>query len=143
MLTQLADSDAWVDFTQGLDARLLTKENIKLIDRIKIKNVHFAWDFIKDEMVVLRGLNFWMEHSKTKSHGRNGGVYVLANFDSTHEEDLYRVEKLKAMNFDPYVMIYDKPKAPKETKWLQRYTNNKIIFWSMDWNEYLKVGRRL
>lgn len=143
LLMQLAESGSWVDFTQGLDARLLTKENIELIDRIKIKNIHFAWDFIKDEKVVLRGLNFWIEHSKTKSHGRNGGVYVLANFDSTHEEDLYRVEKLKAMNFDPYVMIYDKPKAPKETKWLQRYTNNKIIFWSMDWNEYLKVGRRL
>jgi len=41
------------------------------------------------------------------------------------------------------VMVYNKPKAPKKTKWLQRYTNNKIIFRSMDWEDYLKVGRHL
>lgn len=72
-----------------------------------------------------------------------GGVYVLTNFNTTHEEDLYRVETLKDMNFDPYVMIFNKPTAPNKTKWLQRYTNNKIIFWSMNWEEYLRVGRHL
>lgn len=32
------------------------------------------------------------------------------------------------MNYDPYVMIYDKPNAPKKIKDLQRWCNNKIIF---------------
>ena len=72
-----------------------------------------------------------------------GGVYVLTNFNTTHEQDLFRVEKLKELGFDPFVMVYNKPKAPKKTKWLQRYTNNKIIFRSKDWEEYLEVGRHL
>lgn len=67
-------------------------------------------------------------------------MYVLTNYDTTHEEDLYRVEKLKSMDYDPYVMIYNKPSAPKETRDLQRYANNKIIFWSTTWEEYKRPG---
>lgn len=32
------------------------------------------------------------------------------------------------MGYDPYVMIYDKPNAPQEVRYLQRWCNNKIIF---------------
>lgn len=141
LLMQLVDCGAWVNFSQGLDARLLTKESIELIDRIKVKNIHFAWDFMKDERAVIDGLNLWLRHSNTKSSGRNGGVYVLTNFNTTQEEDLYRVEILKEMNFDPYVMIYNKPTAPKITRHLQRYANNKFIFWATTWEEYLKARR--
>ena len=28
----------------------------------------------------------------------------------------------------PYIMIYDKPNAPREIRWLQRWVNNKAIF---------------
>lgn len=80
-------------------------------------------------------------YSTKKDHVRRGGVYVLTNFDTTHEEDVYRVEVLKKMNFDPYVMIFNKPKAPKETRWLQRYANNKVIFWSTTWEDY-KHGKQ-
>lgn len=139
LLMELGDSGASVDFTQGLDARLLTKDNIELINRIKLKNIHFAWDFMDAEDKVLQGLTLWGGSAKHHPSGRNGGVYVLTNFNTTHEEDLYRVETLKQMNFDPYVMIYDKPTAPKQTKHLQRYANNKIIFWSTTWEEYLKT----
>lgn len=55
LLTQLADSGASVDFTQGLDARLLTKENIELINRVNVKRIHFAWDFMKAEKEVVGG----------------------------------------------------------------------------------------
>lgn len=143
LLMQLVDCGAWVNFNQGLDIRLLTKENIELIDKIKVKNIHFAWDFMEQSEQVLQGIELWKKNAKTRSHGRLGGVYVLTNFNTTHEQDLFRVEKLKEMGFDPFVMVYNKPKAPKKTKWLQRYTNNKIIFRSMDWEEYLEVGRHL
>ena len=143
LLMQLVDCGAWVNFNQGLDARLLTKESIELINHVKVKNIHFAWDFMKDERAVLDGLKRWVKHSAIKPHGRHGGVYVLTNYNTTHEEDMYRVETLKEMGFDPYVMVYDKPTAPKETKWFQRYVNNKIMFRSMSWKEFLEVGRHL
>lgn len=139
LLMELGDYGASVDFNQGLDARLLTKDNIELINRIKLKNIHFAWDFMEQEDEVMRGLELWMKHGKgNQTNAKHGGVYVLTNFDTEHKEDVYRVEKLKSMNFDPYVMIYNKPFAPKETKRLQRYTNSKIIFRSTTWEEYKK-----
>lgn len=67
---------------------------------------------------------------------------MLTNFDTSHDEDLYRVELLKSMGFDPYVMVYDKPSAPRETRLLQRYANNKKIIYSMSWEEYMKWGKK-
>ena len=55
-------------------------------------------------------------------------VYVLTNFNSTHEQDLERVYRLRDIGYDPFVMVYEKWNAPKETRRLQRWCNNKIIF---------------
>lgn len=142
LLEQLADSKAFVNFNQGLDARLLTRENIDLISYIKVKEIHFAWDFMKQEKQVINGLKLWGEYYKRKLHGHLGMVYVLTNYDTTHEEDVYRVEMLRSLDFDPYIMIYNKPTAPKETRWLQRYVNNKILFRSMEWIEYCNLSKK-
>ena len=44
ILGQLIDSKSWVDFSQGVDIRLMTEEKAEMIKRIKTKNIHFAWD---------------------------------------------------------------------------------------------------
>ncbi len=44
LLEQLAESGAWVDFTQGLDIRLINENNVALLNKIKCKMLHFAWD---------------------------------------------------------------------------------------------------
>ena len=128
LLGQLASSGAWVDINQGLDARLLTTANIEAIKRLKIKEIHFAWDLMKNSDRIVYGLNLWKRYGKKNSHGKWGSVYVLTNFDTTMEENLYRVYKLQDMGFDPYVMIYDKPNAPREIRLLQRWCNNRLIF---------------
>lgn len=132
LLGQLADSGAWVDINQGLDARLLTPQNIEVIKRLKIKEIHFAWDLMKNSKRVIHGLNQWKRFGKKNKHGSWGTVYVLTNFDTTMSENLYRIYMLKDMGFDPYVMIYDKPNAPREVRLLQRWCNNKIIFKSTE-----------
>ena len=128
LLGQLADSGAWVDINQGLDARLLTAENIEAIKRIRIKEIHFAWDLMKNSKRIVHGLNLWKRYGKRNRHGKWGTVYVLTNFNTTMAENLYRIYKLRDMGFDPYVMVYDKPHAPKEVRHLQRWCNNRIIF---------------
>lgn len=128
LLKQLADSGAWVDITQGLDCRMLTKENISAINRLKVKEIHFAWDSMNSSEKVLEGLELYRENAKHKPHGQYGTVYCLTNFDTTMEEDLHRIYTLRDMGYDPYVMIYDKPHAPAETKRLQRWCNNRVIF---------------
>lgn len=44
LLFQLIASRALVDFTQGLDIRLITPEKAELLNRVKTKMLHFAWD---------------------------------------------------------------------------------------------------
>ena len=140
LLVQLANSRAKVDINQGLDARLLTKENIAIIKQIRLKEIHFAWDLMKNSEAVLDGLRLWMKHGKKVAHGSWGTVYVLVNFDTTMEENLYRIETLDAMGFDPFVMAYDKPNAPKEIRQLQRWCSNKRIFKTCNFREYLGGG---
>lgn len=130
LLGQLADSGAWVDINQGADARLLTEDNIAALNRVKLKMIHFAWDMMEQSGAVLRGLGLYAKHGVLDERRRR--VYVLTNFNTTIQEDLYRVYKLREMQFDPYVMIYDKPNAPKETKRLQRWVNNKRIWRSCE-----------
>ena len=124
LLEQLIESKAWVDVNQGFDCRLLTTENIDAINRLKLKNIHFAWDYMHEPPRVLAGLHLYKYYAKHKPHGSYGTVYTLVNYDTTMEENLYRIYTLIDMGFDPYVMIYDKPHASKETKRLQRWCNS-------------------
>ena len=128
LILQLAESGAWVDFTQGLDARLLTAENIQGIKEIKLQEIHFAWDCMAESDAVLHGLKLYEKNGRKNRHGKYGSVYVLTNYDTTMEENLYRIYTLRDMGFDPYVMIYDKPHAPREIRLLQRWCNNRLIF---------------
>lgn len=126
LLQQLKDSGAWIDFTQGLDARLLSNKNIDLIKGLKLKIVHFAWDKASDEKFIVPKLKMFKE--ETGIDKRKATVYVLTNFNTSHEEDLYRIYTLRDLGYHPYVMIYDKYNAPKRTRLLQRWVNNRIIF---------------
>lgn len=130
LLGQLADSGAWVDINQGADARLLTEDNIAALNRIKLKMIHFAWDMMEQSEAVLKGLELYAKYGVLDERKRR--VYVLTNYNTSMEENLYRVYKLREMQFDPYVMIYDKPNAPKVIKKLQRWCNNKFIWRSCE-----------
>lgn len=128
LLDQLADSKAWVDINQGLDCRLLTEKNIGAINQLKLREIHFAWDYMKESQSVLRGLELYAGLANRKPHGQYGTVFCLTNYDTTMEENLYRIYTLRDMGYNPYVMIYDKPHAPREVRLLQRWCNNRLIF---------------
>lgn len=124
LFKQYVDTKAKIDFTQGLDIRLLTDEDVADINRMRIGTIHFAWDNAKQD---LKPRFEWF----AKNFRRNsnlGTVYCLTNFNSTLDEDLYRIYTLHDLGYDPYVMIYNKPSAPREIRRLQRWCNNKRIF---------------
>lgn len=127
LLEQLVDSGAWVDFTQGLDVRMVTQQNADALNRIKTKRLHFAWDNPRDDLADKFAEVGELLQIKDR---RRRAVYVLTNYWSTLDEDLYRIYTLRDLGFDPYVMIYDKPHAPQEIRHLQRWCNNRIIFGS-------------
>lgn len=138
LLGQLIRSKACVDFNQGLDIRLTNEENIALLNEVKVKEIHFAWDNAEDDLKPY--FERYKALAKHKPHGHYGTVYCLTNFGSTMEENLYRIYTLRDLGYDPYVMIYDKPNAPKEIKDLQRWVNSKFIFRSCEKFEDYKKG---
>jgi len=139
LLKQLSETNSTVNPSQGLDCRLLTEDNIYWLNQIKIKTMRFAWDYMREEMSVIKGLELYNKYGKIREK-RNKVVYVLVNYDTTMEENLYRIYKLRDMGYAPYVMIYNKPSASKEIKRLQRWTNNRYIFWSCEkFEDYMKI----
>lgn len=125
ILEELAKTKAIIDFNQGIDRRLTNEENIKLLNKLRLRTIHMAWDNPKDDLV-----NYFKDFSKYYKHKSASAkiVYVLTNHDSTYEEDLYRIYKLRELEYDPYVMIYDKPNAPDIIKKIQRWVNNRFIW---------------
>lgn len=128
LLRQYRETGALIDFTQGLDIRLLNDDDIADLHAMRLKNVHFAWDDPADDLA--EKFEWYAKVGKKNKHGRYGTVYCLTNFNSTMDENLHRIYTLRDLGYDPYVMIYNKPNAPAEVKRLQRWVNNKIIFGS-------------
>lgn len=124
LMRQYINTKAILDFTQGLDIRLLNDADIADINQMRLRTLHFAWDNPKDNLEPKFKAFAKQFRRKTKI----GMVYCLTNYNSTMEENLYRIYTLRDLGYDPYVMIYDKPNAPKEIRRLQRWCNNKIIF---------------
>lgn len=132
LLKQLADSGACVDFSQGFDARFITEEVAKALAKVKTFNEHFAFDYMKNEERIIQGLKLYSEIV-----GKKGvQVYVLTNYDTTHAQDMYRIQKIKECGMMPYIMIYRKGTAPAITRYLQRWCNNRFIYGSCEFEDY-------
>lgn len=125
---QLIDSGAWIDFSQGCDIRIMTEEKAEYIKKMKIKRVHFAWDRYEDKDMIVPKFKAFKEI--TGWDKRKLIVYVLTNFNTTHEQDLERIYTLRDLGYWPDVRIYEKYKLPKghETLRLQRWVNMRAIF---------------
>ena len=135
LLQQLIDSRSSVDFTQGLDARFITDPIAEMLKDIKTDRVHFAFDFMKYEKQIIKGLEIFRTICKPTDN--KAIVYMLTNYDTSISEDLYRLKKIVELGYLPDVRIYRKPSAPQILKDLQRWCNNRIIFRSCDFMEYV------
>ena len=140
LLGQLARSGAVVDFNQGIDVRLATPEKIALLNEIRIKRLHMAWD--KPEEDLEEHFRRFGDVYCRKSEAAKV-VYVLVNYGSTIEQDLHRVYTLRRLKFDPYIMVYDREHAAPIYKDLQRWVNNRRIFRKCErFEDYGKIKGR-
>jgi len=131
ILGQLAESKATVDFNQGIDIRLMTDEKAKALSKVRTKRLHFAWDRYEDKDKILPKFKTFREISTKNGHDLV--VFVLCGFDTTLEQDLDRVYTLRDLGYAPYVMLYNKDSIPKghDLRKLQRWVNNRILFWKV------------
>lgn len=131
LLKQLVDSKALVEFNQGLDIRLINDNNIKLLKQIRLKNIHFAFDRWQDKDIIeprLRRFVYETGYNKDKGHVM---CYILCNYDTSLEQDIYRIQLCRELKISPYPMIYDKEHADPIYRKLQRWCNN-FIFWKVE-----------
>jgi hypothetical protein len=120
---------------QGWDIRLLTKRRAELLKQVKhAGKVHFAWDNMKDESAVLKGIDTLINAGFTKA-SHQISFYVLAGFDTSLEEDVYRAQKLKDIGVQAFVMPY---RRTREIRDLARWANRPELFWSTSFKEYVE-----
>ena len=109
-----------------------------MLSKLKLwKRIYFSWDNVKDESRIEKGIQIL----------KNAGIcneskisfYVLIGFDSTEEEDLHRVKKLKSFGINPFVMPFDKFNYYQYN--FARYVNRKEIFNSIEWHEYSRFKK--
>jgi hypothetical protein len=125
----LFDSGQKVNFSSGIDVRILTKEQCGVINSLKHEGqIHIAWDNPKDDL--FKKLEIMTRHIKPYKIM----CYVLIGYWSTPKEDLMRVEILNLLGVDPFVMPYDK-KDPYQKRFA-RWVNRKAIFKSVEWKDY-------
>lgn len=138
LLKQLLNSKAKINFNQGLDIRLVNDRNLELLKQIKLDKIHFAFDRWQDKDIIEPRLRDFV---KKTGYNRGKGhvmVYILCNFDTTLEQDIYRIQLCRELNICPYPMIYDKKHCNPVYKKLQRWCNN-FIFWSCPtFEDYLR-----
>lgn len=140
LLEQLAQSGAKVEFNQGLDVRLMTDKNLEVIKRIRLNKIHIAFDRWQDKDIIEPRLRAFKEKTGFDRHKGQVMVYILCNFDTTIEQDIYRIQLCRELNFAPFPMIYNKQHASAIYKQLQRWCNN-FIFWKVPTFEDYQKGR--
>ena len=132
----LIEHDLKVNFNQGLDIRILDYDFASQLAQTKYynwtfkrKGLHFAFDDLRYEKQIWAGIDLL----------ENVGVnlkdvlfYVLIGYNTTEEEDLYRINSLYERGVRPYVMPYNQCKS-KLTRWV-----NRLYYQFIPWSEYNK-----
>ena len=137
LLIQLIDSNARVNFNQGLDARLIDKDVALLLNRVKKDKVHFAFDFMRNEEKITEGLRIY--RNVCCPDPRNAIVYILTNYNTTFAEDWYRVCAVREAGYYPDIRVYRKASLPKRhiLRDLQRWCNNRILYNSVGFWDFV------
>lgn len=138
LLQQLVDSKAKVELNQGIDIRLVTENNLKLLCQIRLDNIHVAYDRWQDKGIIEPRLRAFVAHTGFNRGKGHLMCFILVNFDTTIEQDIHRIQFCRELNISPYPMIYDKEHCKPIYRKLQRWCSN-FIFWSVPtFEEYLK-----
>lgn len=115
----------------GVDVRIMDEEQATALNQMKHKGqIHIAWDFPQMNLrPKLEEVTKWIKPYKLM-------CYVLIGYDSTPEQDLYRVETLRQLKIDPFVMPFKK--TDEYQRKFARWVNMKAVFKTVAWKDYRK-----
>lgn len=134
-LQKIIDNNIKLNLSQGFNVRTIKPYIAELLSKIKLwhgKQWHIAWDNINDETKILKGIDI-LNNAGIKNYKLM--CYVLIGFNTSMDEDLYRINKLKELGIDPFIMPYVNNGY---TKKIARWCNHKAIFKTTDFCDYKK-----
>lgn len=119
----------------GVDVRIMDEEQAYWLNRLKMKqNIHIAWDL--PQIDLTDRLKEMIKHVKPYKIT----CYVLVGFNSTIEQDLFRLNTLKGLGITPFVQPYRdfmNERKPKQYELdLARWANKMWLFKSCDFEEF-------
>ena len=119
----------------GVDVRIMDEEQAFYLNKLKMKqNIHIAWDLPQVDLTDrLREMIKYVKPYKIT-------CYVLVGFNSTIEQDLFRLNTLKSLGITPFVQPYrdfENNRKPSQYELdLARWANKMWLFKSFDFTEF-------
>ena len=119
----------------GVDIRIMTEEQAYWLNKLKLKgNIHIAWDLPQLDLTEkLREVTKYIKPYKLT-------CYVLIGYNSTREQDMFRIETLRSFGIHPFVQPYrdfENKRTPTQyEKDLAHWANNKILYKSCSFEEF-------
>lgn len=119
----------------GVDIRIMDEEQAYYINKIRLKNyVHIAWDLPQIDLTeklesALRYIRDWKLV-----------CYILVGYNSTREQDLFRLETCRRLKIRVFVMPFrdyeNKRKPTQYERDLAHWANNRALFMSCSFLDY-------
>lgn len=119
-----------VDYNQGLDIRLLSKEMAGELATIRHEEYHFAFDYPELEPVISEKIDMLV-----KADIKRSTFYVLVGYNTSIKQDLHRLRVLRELKQNAYVMRYKRERVYIP---IARWANNHSWFQAVSFEEFLK-----
>lgn len=133
-IEEMGNEKIWVDFNQGLDARLIDKDVAQLLARLRwIRFVRVSCDTLPMVPVVIEAAQKMADAGISRSRF---WCYVLVqNVEQAHEI-VTTLDKWGITPFAQPYRDYDGGEPTEEQKHFARWVNCKQLFKSCSWSEY-------
>ena len=133
-IEEMGGEQIWVDFNQGLDARLITPEVAKSLARLRwISVVRLACDTSAMLPIIEQATNYMKEAGVAKS--RFWAYALVQDLDEAHARVL-AMEKMGVVPFAQPYRDFDGGEPPQIQKAFARWVNHRATFKSCTWDEY-------
>lgn len=119
----------------GVDVRIMDADQAQALNTLRLKGyIHIAWDLPSIDLSrKLEEITRYIAPTKL-------ACYVLVGYNSTKEQDLYRLRTLKRLGILPFVQPFrdytDNKQPSQYEKDIARWANRAWLFKTMDFYEY-------
>ena len=135
-IDRMGREKVWIDFNQGLDARLITPETARMLARLHwIRFIRLACDTSEMLPVIRQAVSYLKEAGVSPS--RFWAYALVRDVEEAHR----RVLALREMGVEPFAQpyrAYDGGEPSAEQMAFARWVNRKSLFKSCSWEEYQK-----